>query len=426
MWIFQGCDQLKILITSKKLNVCKKTIWLSSTAAVILGFSVWFFSQKSRRKQMSRCKDGPLNSTPQFDGFSMPAEWEKHQCTWMVWPSRPDVWRSNARYARQAFAAVAQAIGQNERVNMCVPPSLMTQAKLHFENVQNVYLVEIDSDDAWARDTAPLFVIKRTHSATVLRGVDFEFNAWGGLEGGCFYPWDKDNLVASKILSYAGVDGYKCDMVLEGGSVNVDGEGTLLTTRECLLNHNRNPHLSEKQIESQLKAYLGVDKVLWLNFGCIGDDDTNGHIDNFCCFARPGHVILHWTDDINDPQYPISLEALQLLTSFTDARGRRLTVHKLHMPGPLYLTDEEAKTITLEAAVERKSGKRLPASYVNFYFANNSLIVPGFGDIDQDQRALETFQEIFPSRQVIQVPSREILLGGGNIHCITQQQPSIM
>ncbi|HEY5143738.1 MAG TPA: agmatine deiminase [Solirubrobacteraceae bacterium] len=358
-----------------------------------------------------------LQSTPAADGFRMPGEFESHDGTWMVWPERPDNWRLGAKPAQEAYAAVAAAIAVSEPVTMAV-------SHRQFEHARNVLpagvrVVEMTTDDAWVRDTGPTFVID---GAGRRRGVDWHFNAWGGLEGGLYPEWHDDDLVARKILEIEGDDRYRAPIVLEGGSIHVDGEGTVLTTEECLLNHNRNPELSREQIEDHLRAHLGVEKVLWLGLGTY-QDETDGHVDNIACFIRPGVVALHWTDDAADPQHAISADALARLERMTDARGRALEIHKLPTPGPMYMTDEEARGVdAAEGSAARAGGARLAGSYANFLIANTRVVVPQF-DLPTDADALSILGGLFPDRDVIGVPGREILLGGGNVHCITQQVP---
>jgi agmatine deiminase len=211
--------------------------------------------------------------------------------------------------------------------------------------------------------------------------------------------------------------------VLEGGSIHVDGEGTLLATEECLLNPNRNPQLDTGQLEILLHEYLGINRVIWLSKGVI-DDETDGHVDNLCCFARPGEVVLTWTDDKRDPQYRVSKDAYERLMSARDAQDRRLKIHKLQQPGPLYRTRAEARDVDAVAdGSMRRAGERLAGSYVNFYIANSTIVMPLL-DAKRDKQAMRTLTRIFPERRVIGVQAREILLGGGNIHCITQQVPA--
>jgi agmatine deiminase len=283
-----------------------------------------------------------------------------------------------------------------------------------------IRVVEASSDDSWMRDVGPTFVV---NGAGAVRGVDWIFNAWGGLAGGLYFPWDQDDLVARKVLEIERCDRYRAPLVLEGGAIHVDGEGTLITTEECLLNPNRNPHLDKGQLEILLHEYLGVTCVIWLGKGVI-DDETGGHVDNLCCFARPGEVVLTWTDDKRDPQHRVSLDAYERLMEARDARGRRLKVHKLQQPGPLYRTREEAHNVdTVDGMVARAAGERLAGSYVNFYMANGTIVLPLL-DPKRDREATRTVQKIFPRHRIIGVQAREILVGGGNIHCITQQQPA--
>lgn len=359
-----------------------------------------------------------LNSTPKQDGFRMPAEYEKHAGCWMLWPERPDNWRNGAKPAQRAFTSVAAAISQFEPVTVGVNQGQFQNARALLPS--NIRVVEISSNDAWIRDTGPTFVIDDMGE---IRGIDWEFNAWGGLNGGLYPVWDQDNLVAQKVLEIEQVDRYKASFILEGGAIHVDGQGTALVTEECLLNPNRNPSLSHGEIEQTLTDYLNVRQIIWLGRG-VYLDETDGHIDNLACFIRPGVVALTWTDNQHDPQYDISCDALERLKQATDAQGRRLEVHKIHQPGPLYITQAESAGVDSSASSHpRQVGQRMAASYVNFYIANGGIVVPIFDD-PYDVAALQQLQALFPERKVIGVPGREILLGGGNIHCITQQQPA--
>jgi len=358
-----------------------------------------------------------LSTTPRRDGFSMPAEFSPHARTWMLWPERPDNWRLGGKPAQKAFADVAAAISQFEPLTMGVKHDQFQNARAMLP--PGVRVVELSNNDAWMRDCGPTFVVDGRGG---VRGVDWGFNAWGGLKGGLYFPWDLDDAVPQKVLEIEGVDRYKAPMVLEGGSIHVDGEGTLLTTEECLLNENRNPDLSREQIEANLKDYTGVSKIVWLEEG-VYNDETNGHVDNLACFLRPGLVALTWTDDPDDPQYPISKDAFERLGKATDAKGRRLEVLKVHQPDPVLIAPDEAQGVDAVAGSQpRNAGDRMAASYINFYFCNSGAIVPTFGD-PHDGPALEKLQKALPDRKVVGVPAREILLGGGNIHCITQQQP---
>ena len=350
-------------------------------------------------------------------GFYMPAEWAPQQAVWMIWPHRPDNWRESGKPAQVTFAALAEAIAVATPVYMAVPEEEMAHAQQVMP--PQVKLVAIDSDDAWARDTGPTMVINNNGEQA---GISWIFNAWGGHEEGLYFPWEKDQAMAGAMLAHQGLPVHQSPLVLEGGSIHVDGEGTLLTTAECLLNPNRNPDYTQQDIEQQLSEYLGVTHFIWLPLG-VHLDETDGHIDNMACFARPGEVILHWTDDKDDPQYARSQAAFKVLNQARDAKGRQLKVWKLPQPGPLYITKQEAAGVVEGAGVPRRAGDRMAASYVNFLITNNRLVFPLL-DERTDQQAREMLETIFPELEVVGVPTREILLGGGNIHCITQQIPA--
>jgi agmatine deiminase len=358
-----------------------------------------------------------LKSTPLKDGFRMPAEFERHAGCWMLWPERCDNWREGAKPAQAVFAAIAAAIASGEPLTVGVSAAQFQNARARLPPA--VRLVEVSCNDAWIRDSGPTFVIDAKGRR---RGVDWTFNAWGGLNGGLYFPWDRDDEVAQKVLEIEASDRYRTSFVLEGGAIHVDGQGTCLTTEECLLNPNRNPQLSRTDIEEQLRRYLGVSQVIWLDRG-VYRDETGGHIDELACFTAPGQVLLTWTEDRKDPQYEISMDAYQRLRHAKDARGRNLTIHKIHQPGPLYMTAAEAASIDLRSGTHpRRGGDRLPASYVNFYIANKCVVMPLY-DKRHDAAAMRTLKKLFPTREVLGIETREVLLGGGNIHCITQQVP---
>jgi agmatine deiminase len=347
----------------------------------------------------------------------MPAEFERHAGCWMLWPERTDNWRAGAKPAQAVFAAVAEAIAASEPVTVGVSAGQFQNARARLSS--NVRIVEMTSNDAWVRDCGPTFVIDAKGRR---RGIDWTFNAWGGLAGGLYFPWDRDDEVAQKVLEIEGAERYRTSFVLEGGAIHVDGQGSCLTTEECLLNPNRNPGLGRAEIEEVLRRHLGVSTVIWLGAG-VHLDETGGHIDELACFTGPGHVALTWTDDRDDPQYPISLDAYRRLRSARDARGRALTIHKIHQPGPLFMTADEASGVDRRPGTRpRQAGDRLPASYINFYIANRQVVMPLY-DKRRDRAAMRTLMRLFPGRKVVGVETREVLLGGGNIHCITQQVP---
>ena len=357
--------------------------------------------------------------TPAAEGYWMPAEFEPHEATWLLWPERTDNWRDGARPAQEAVLKVAAAIGQFEPVNLGVSPP-------HFDEVRSitppgVQAASIEYDDIWVRDIGPTFVVAEQRDT--LRSIQWHFNAWGGL----YKPYTRDLTVPREISSDAFGremrDRYAAPIVLEGGAIHVDGQGTVLLTEECVLNPNRNPGMTREHVEAILRDYLGVNQFIWLGKG-VFNDETSGHVDNLACFVSPGRVCLSWTDDKRDPQYAISLDAWERLNDARDAHGRRLEVFKVPMPAPLYMTEEEVRGLVPSESMKRRyAGDRLAASYVNFYMANGGIVMPLL-DPRTDEQAAEVLRRACPDRLIVGVPAREILLGGGGIHCITQQIPS--
>ncbi len=334
--------------------------------------------------------------TPAADGFRMPAEWAPHDRCWMAWPCREEAWPEGLAPARAAYAEVAAAIAAFERVTMIArPEDAAAAARMCGARVE---IAAIEIDDSWTRDTGPTFLVD---DAGGLAGVDWRFNGWGGI----YAPVDRDDALAARILAAAGARRYAAPMVLEGGAIHVDGEGTLLTTEECLLNPNRNPDLDGAEIEALLRAYLGVEEIVWLGRG-LADDETSGHVDNVACFVRPATVVVQVPDDPADPNHGAAVDNLARLAEARDAAGRRFEV--IHLPAP---------------APRRERGAWLALSYVNFYIANGGVVMPAFDD-PADGIAREILEGLFPDRQVVPVPAIEIARGGGGIHCITQQQPA--
>jgi agmatine deiminase len=312
---------------------------------------------------------------------------------------------------------VAEAISGSEPVTIGVSDAEFERCRAALS--PSVRVVELSTDDAWMRDIGPTFVVDGRGD---LRGVDWRFNAWGGHDGGLYASWERDERAAQKVLEVQGADRYRAPIVLEGGSIHVDGEGTVLTTEECLLNPNRNPQLNRAQIEQVLRDYLGAERVIWLGRG-LYNDETDGHVDNLACFARPGVVLLAWTEDADDPSYPIARDALARLERASDARGRTLEVIKMPAPGPMLVSEEEAAGVRpVPGSRPRVAGEPMAASYVNFYLASERVVFPLL-DERTDDAAGEVLRDLFPGREIVGVPAREILLGGGNIHCITQQVP---
>ncbi|MCR5468233.1 MAG: agmatine deiminase [Lachnospiraceae bacterium] len=362
-------------------------------------------------------------STPKADGYRMPGEFEEQERIFMLWPWRNDNWRLGAKPAQATYVNVAKAIAEFEPVTVCVPPAQYENALARFTAVgnDNITVVEMTSDDAWIRDCGPTFLINDKGGR---RAVDWEFNAWGGLVDGLYFPWDQDALVARKVCELTNTDSYKTEgFVLEGGSIHVDGEGTVMVTEMCLLSEGRNPHMSKEEIEEMLKNYLGCEKVLWVKDG-IDPYETNGHIDDVACFVRPGEVACLYTDDENHPFYKEAQAAYKFLSEQTDAKGRKLKVHKMCATKlPCYLKDADTIDYS-EGAIPREEGEISIASYMNFLIVNNAIILPQYGD-ENDALAVKCAQEMFPDRKIVGVRTEEVAYGGGNIHCITQQMPAI-
>ena len=345
-------------------------------------------------------------STPRADGFRMPAEWEPHEQTWMVWPERPDNWRNGGKPAQAAFAAVAKAIARFEPVTVCASAGQYENARARLDD-GNIRVVEISSDDAWVRDTGPTFVIDDKGD---VRGVDWGFNAWGGFEGGLYFPWHRDDQVASKILGIERCDGYRTEgFVLEGGSIHVDGEGTLVTTESVLLNPNRNPGVSKREMEEIFSRLLGVTKTIWLpgDPQYVTGDMTDGHVDGVCAFARPGVLLVDATHDRDSVYAEVVRENRRALSLARDAQGRSFELIDLY---------EASAAVDPEAEV-------FCASYTNFYIANGAIIMPAYG-IEADREAARVLAGAFPDREVVPVRINNLAHGGGGVHCITQQQPA--
>ena len=387
------------------------------------------------------------DQNPLEDGFYMPGEFEPHRGCILIGPQRPGSWGYGAKAAGEAFARVIKSIAESEKVYVAVSEEVLQTAKqMLFGEEQedfgmkkgNIELFLAQTDDAWARDVAPTFVKKLSSKDEMqkselkkcdsqVRAVNWEFNAWGGSVDGLYASWERDNAFASFFAEHFGYDWYDAaPFVLEGGSIHSDGEGTLLTTESCLLSAGRNPSMTREQIEQQLKRFLGIQKVLWLPRG-IYQDETNEHVDNVCAFLRPGEVVLAWTDDPDDPQYELSQACMRYLEQVRDAKGRKLTVHKLPIPDhPVCITEKDLEGYTFEEGEDmREVGERLAASYVNFYFSNDAVIMPVFGgeNSKSDERAVQLMKQWNPDRRILPVQARDILTGGGNIHCITQQIP---
>jgi agmatine deiminase len=330
----------------------------------------------------------------------MPAEWQPHTCCWMAWPCNAAIWANGLYIARVNFAQVVRAILEFEPVSLLVRPE--DRAEAYRLCGEQVTYWEYPLDDSWMRDFGPTFVVDKNpvgDSGGGLAGIDWQFNGWGK------YPHESDRHVASHLLEQLQLPRIEAPLVMEGGAFHVDGEGTVLVTEQCLLHPNRNPTLDRAAIEELVLRHLGAERMIWLPRG-IADDDTDGHIDEIACFVAPGVVLALVGSDRNDIDYMPLQNNLSILRESTDARGRRLEVVTIQQPAPVI-----------------KGGGRLSQSYVNFYIANGGVVIPAFGDHRRDEQARGAIGELFPRRKILQVQARELAYGGGNIHCITQQQP---
>ncbi|MFB7277782.1 agmatine/peptidylarginine deiminase [Streptomyces hydrogenans] len=330
-------------------------------------------------------------------GFRMPAEWAEHEGCLMAWPTRAELWGGVLSAVQDEYAEVARAIARFEPVTMVAPPGSGDDARAHCGD--GVTVIELPLDDSWFRDSAPLFVLDADGNRA---GVDFRFNAWGGKH----HPYDSDDRISGLLLERLGVDRIPSDMILEGGAITVDGEGTLITTEQCLLHPNRNPGLTRERIEAELKARLGVEKVIWLPYGGLLDTETDGHVDGVCAFAAPGRVVVSLPDDPAHPDHVRMRANRAVLEASTDARGRSLEI--VEVP---------------QTAFAEVAGVRVEVSYLNYYLANGGVVVP-VADAPQDAAALKVIADAHPDREVVGVPAPVIAFGGGGVHCITQQIPA--
>lgn len=330
--------------------------------------------------------------------WRMPAEWAPHERCLMAWPTRQKLWRPYFEQAKAEYAAVANAIAEFEPVLMVANTGQGAEARAAC--TASVEVLELPIDDSWLRDSGPLIVVDDDGGRA---GVDFRFNSWGEK----YLPYDRDERVSGLLLEHLGVERIGVDMVLEGGSITVDGEGTLITTEQCLLNKNRNPGLSREQITANLERSLGVSKVIWLPYGHFGDHDTDGHVDGVCTFAAPGLVVTQTCDDPTLPDYERMAANQAVLDATTDAAGRPIRV--IGIPQfPFH---------------DLPDGTTTMVAYANFYVANGGVVVPISGHPDCDEPALAAIAEAFPAHRVVGVPGNVIAFGGGGVHCVTQQVP---
>lgn len=358
-----------------------------------------------------------MNQSNIKNDYYFPFEGDKHQGTIIELPYRGDTWRNEAQEAIPVFLEIVKIISKYETVYLLCDPKI-DDSIVNIFKMENVQIIRANYNDSWARDNTLIFLKNNKD----IKAIDFGFNAWGGKVDGLYQNWDDDNHLGKKLIEHFNCDYISAkDFILEGGSVHSDGEGTILTTEACLLSKGRNSHLTKKEIEDNLLSYFNAKKVVWLPHG-IYNDETNEHVDNVCCFLSPGVVALASTNDKDDIQYKYFLEALEVLKNTTDAKGRKLKIVPINVPKTLYMTKEEASGLTLSDAIYRPENNRLAGSYINFYMSDRFVIVPQFG-VSEDKEALDILKQYYPNKDVYGVMSREILLAGGNIHCITMQVP---
>jgi agmatine deiminase len=327
---------------------------------------------------------------PADAGFRQPAEWTEHEGTFLAWPSAADLWLDHLEHARCELLGLAEAIAEGERLHVLVPDEANERTAKEALAALPVTWHRIPFGDIWLRDIAPIFM---TNDQGDRASAVFRFNGWGGK-----YVLPHDDRVAASIAGELGFPTYRSELVLEGGSVDVDGEGLLLTTRQCMLNPNRNPGLAQAEIERELLHWFGVDRVLWLGDGLL-NDHTDGHVDTIARFVRPRTAVC-MNPEAGDPN------RAALLAIIEELERMKLDVATIPSPGTVLSSE----------------GSLMPASYVNFYIANRTVIVPQYG-VAADEPALEAIASLFPERRVVGVSAKAILEGGGAFHCITQQLP---
>lgn len=338
--------------------------------------------------------------TPRSLGYRMPAEWEPHAATWLAWPHKEASWPGKFAPIPQLYAHLAKMIARFEPVNILAgDPLVMQQAQALVGNLPNVTFWDIPTNDAWVRDHGPTFLVGPKDQPPAL--VDWGYNAWGGK----YPPFDLDDVVPTTIGRRQRRRIFEPGIIMEGGAIDVNGRGTVLTTEECLLNKNRNPNLSKAEVERYLCDYLNASNVLWLGRGIVGDD-TDGHIDELARFVNPTTVVAPLEDDPSDENYQPLRENFERLQTMTDQDNRPLEVISLPIPQAVFYEDQ-----------------RLPACYCNFYIFNGGVVVPQFDD-PADARVLDILRPLFPGREVIGLPARDLVWGLGAFHCITQQEPA--
>lgn len=354
-----------------------------------------------------------IDSVPRMDGYKVIADYDEQGEVFLIWPERPDNWRNGGKPAQQVYTKLANLISDFQPVTVLVNEDQYMNAKDKLNN--KIRVIELSSNDAWMRDYGPVFLKNKSGH---IRTSIFNFNAWGGTVDGLYFPWDKDNQVGVKISDLIRTDYYLCNAVIEGCAFQTDGEGTLITTEDVLLSLGRNGHATKKYLEKILKEYLGIEKVIWIKHGYFMDE-TNGDIENMLNYVKPGEIVLNWTNDETDPMYTICREAEQILMNSVDANNRHFLIHKMLLPKKQVLTEEEASTVDfVNGLMPRNVGQRLTANYVNYITLNKAIIFPIYNDVN-DILARKTFEQLYPDKQIIGFPVREILIGGGGLRTVT-------
>lgn len=351
--------------------------------------------------------------TPAELGYFMPAEWQRHTATWLSWPKDPLTWPDRVPQVENIFLQMMAAVTPNEIVNLLVDDAETEAAvkqRCTFAGADNIRFHQIPTVDSWIRDYGPNFIVadKLQSGGAGLAYNDWIFNAWGNK----YEELKRDDSIPARLEAVLRVPRFEPGIVMEGGSIEVNGAGVVMTTEQCLLNPNRNPQLDRKSIEAYLKNYLGGRQVLWLGEGIVGDD-TDGHIDDIARFVAPNTIICALEEDPADANYELLRDNFKRLEAATDVNGHPFEIVTLPMPGVV-----AASADTSERALDR-----LPASYANFYIANNVVLAPVFGHAN-DKRALEILQRVFPDRRVVSINCEPLVWGMGTIHCVTQQQPA--
>ncbi|MFI5161646.1 MAG: agmatine/peptidylarginine deiminase [Sphingobacteriales bacterium] len=344
-------------------------------------------------------------NSPASQGFHFPAEWAPHTATWLSWPHKEESWPGKLDTIYKPYCEFIKILTEGELVRINVADEKLKafaikQLQLAGVDLNKVEFFDFPTNDAWCRDHGPAFLINPDTKQKVI--IDWDYNAWGNK----YPPYDLDDVIPTQIAKHFNLPVYHPGIIMEGGSVDFNGKGTLITSTACLLNKNRNPHLNQQQVEAYLHNYYGVEQVLWVNEGIIGDD-TDGHIDDTVRFVNEDTVVTVIEENKTDENYQILQENLQMLKEMRLLNGKQLNIIELPMPESIYY-----------------DGQRLPASYANFYIANSAVVMPTYRS-KNDDKALNVLQQCFPDRKVVGIDSTDIIWGLGSFHCLSQQEPFV-